>query len=67
MIEPALRKLRLDSRLVGRRGWIGKEDLDRELAALPDVSAKMAPREEPPASPDAESGRREAREPRPIG
>lgn len=35
-------KLKLDRRLIRRRGWISKEDLERELAALPDVSAKMA-------------------------
>ncbi len=51
MIEPALRKLRLDSRLAGRRGWIENEERERELAALPDVSAKIAPKEEAPGSP----------------
>jgi hypothetical protein len=55
MIEPALRKLRLDSRLSGRRGWIDKKDLEKELAALPDVSAKIAPKEEAAANPSAES------------
>jgi len=33
-------KLRLDRRLAGRRGWIPQEEIDREIAALPDVSAK---------------------------
>lgn len=58
MIEPALRKLRLDSRLIGRRGWIDKQDLDRELEALPDVSEKMAAKEESSGSPgvDAPAG-----------
>lgn len=46
MIEPALRKLRLDRRLLDRRGWIDQTELARELAALPDVAAKIAPREE---------------------
>jgi hypothetical protein len=32
--------LRLDRRLVGRRGWIPQPEIDREIAALPDVSAK---------------------------
>jgi hypothetical protein len=46
MIDPALRKLRLDRRMLDRRGWIGRQDLDRELAELPDVSAKIAPAED---------------------
>ncbi len=54
MIEPALRKLRMDSRLSGRRGWIDKKDLEQELASLPDVSAKIAPKEEPAGSPSVE-------------
>jgi len=32
--------LRLDRRLSGRRGWIGQEDLAREIRGLPDVAAK---------------------------
>ena len=47
MIEPALRKLRLDRRLLDRRGWISPEELERELAALPDVADKFAPVDEP--------------------
>ena len=43
MIDPALRKLRLDRRMLDRRGWIAQKDLERELAELPDVSAKIAP------------------------
>lgn len=54
MIEPALRKLRLDSRLAGRRGWIDEKERQQELAALPDVSAKIAPKEEAAASPGAD-------------
>jgi hypothetical protein len=50
MIDPALRKLRLDRRLLDRRGWIDPKELARELAALPDVSAKIAPAEEASAS-----------------
>jgi len=34
-------KLRLDRRLHTRRDWISKEDLEKELAALPDVSEKI--------------------------
>lgn len=55
MIEPALRKLRLDSRLIGRRGWIDEKEREQELAALPDVSAKIAPKDESAGgSPSAE-------------
>jgi hypothetical protein len=32
--------LRLDRRLIGRRGWIGEEDLAREVERLPDVAEK---------------------------
>jgi hypothetical protein len=46
MIDPALRKLRLDRRLMDRRGWIAPQELEHELAALPDVSAKIAPSED---------------------
>jgi hypothetical protein len=38
--ESAKKLQRLDRRLVGRRGWIGQEEVAREIAALPDVSAK---------------------------
>lgn len=51
MIDPALRKLRLDRRLIDRRGWISANDLQRDLEALPDVSAKIAPQEEAGAAP----------------
>ena len=54
MIEPALRKLRLDSRLAGRRGWIDEKERQQELAALPDVSTKIAPKEEAAVNPGAE-------------
>ena len=49
-------KLRLDRRLIRRRGWIAQEELERELAALPDVSAKIADPEPPDedADPDRE-------------
>lgn len=39
-------RLRLDRRLIGRRRWISKEELEAELASLPDVSHKVAPPEE---------------------
>jgi hypothetical protein len=36
----ALQKLRLDRRLLQRRGWMSEAEMERELAALPDVAAK---------------------------
>lgn len=40
MNQKSLERLRLDRRLVGRRGWIAPEELERALEALPDVSHK---------------------------
>ena len=40
MNRDALAKLRLDRRLLQRRGWMSDAELQRELAALPDVGAK---------------------------
>jgi hypothetical protein len=40
MNREAIAKLRLDSRLTRRRGWIGENELARELSGLPDVSHK---------------------------
>jgi len=38
--DSASKLLRHDRRLVGRRGWVPPEEVAREIAALPDVSAK---------------------------
>lgn len=40
MQESAKLRSRLDRRLVGRRGWTSTVELEREIASLPDVSAK---------------------------
>jgi hypothetical protein len=41
IVQDSARKLlRLDRRLAGRRGWVSQEEIEREIAALPDVSAK---------------------------
>ena len=48
MHRQALRDLRLDRRLVRRRSWIPRQELERELAELPDVSHKIAPDEDTP-------------------
>jgi len=56
MDPDSLRNLRLDRRLHRRRGWISNEDLDSELAALPDASDKVQPPEEDDAdSPESEA------------
>ncbi len=52
MDRDSMKRLRLDRRLIRRRGWISPPDLERELSALPDVSAKIKPAE----SEDAEAG-----------
>jgi hypothetical protein len=38
--DDATQQLRLDRRLAGRRGWIGGDELTRELQRLPDVAEK---------------------------
>jgi len=45
-LPDSMKTLRLDKRLIHRRGWIDPEQLERELAALPDVAAKVRPPEE---------------------
>jgi hypothetical protein len=45
MDRDSLEKLRLDRRLIRRRGWIAPDDLDREIDSLPDVAHKIAPSE----------------------
>ena len=56
MNRDEMEKLRLDRRLIDRRGWISKAELEKELKALPDVSHKVAPLEdaEPPQAEPAE-------------
>ena len=43
MENESLEKLRLDKRLIGRRGWVAEDELKRALEALPDTSDKIAP------------------------
>ena len=40
MVHDSMRNLRLDKRLLRRRGWVEPETLTRELDALPDVGDK---------------------------
>ncbi len=52
MDRESMKRLRLDRRLIRRRGWISQRDLEREMSARPDVSDKIQPLE----SEDAEAG-----------
>ena len=47
MLDEALRDLRVDRRMLERRGWITRKDLADAMASLPDVADKVAPQEEP--------------------
>lgn len=50
MANDRIRNLKLDRRLLRRRGWIDAAELEKELADLPDVSDKaLLPGEEEPA------------------
>jgi hypothetical protein len=40
MNRESMAKLRLDRRLIRRRGWISDEELESELGALPDSAEK---------------------------
>ena len=51
MDRDSTRRLKMDRRLIRRRGWLTEEELERELAALPDVSHKVAPVEGEPSAP----------------
>ncbi len=45
-----MEQLRFDRRLIGRKKWITREELEKELEALPDVSHKIATDEDPPTN-----------------
>jgi len=51
MDRKSLKDLRLDRRLVHRSNWISGDEIDKELESLPDVSDKIAPRDEEGAAP----------------
>ncbi len=46
MDEKSVAQLRLDRRLIGRRGWISQKDLEAALKALPDRADNIAPPED---------------------
>jgi hypothetical protein len=41
MNRDSMQQLRIDRRLIRRRGWISQAELKRELEAIPDVSDQM--------------------------
>ena len=43
MDRESKQRLRLDRRLIARRGHISREELERALAELPDVASKAMP------------------------
>ena len=49
MDRKSMAQLKFDKRLMHRRGWIKQEELETELAELPDVADKIEPDE--PESP----------------
>ena len=55
MDRVSTQRLRLDRRLIRRRGWLSEEELQRELAALPDVSHKIAPVGREPSAPSEQT------------
>jgi hypothetical protein len=40
-------RLKFDRRLATRRGWVEPDELEQELASLPDAADKMVPLGEP--------------------
>jgi len=55
--ESSRKALRLDRRLIGRRGWTRPEELEQELAGLPDVADKAELVDSPtPAKPGGGEG-----------
>ena len=59
MNRESLEKLRLDRRLLHRRGWMSETERQRSLEALPDVSSKattLGAESNEPASDETASG-----------
>jgi len=61
MVHDSMSNLKIDQRLLGRRGWIRAEELEKELQDLPDVSDKGelvgdAEQGEASPAPDAPTG-----------
>ncbi len=60
MNKQSLKKMRLDRRLAGRRGWISKADLAGEAEAFPDASEKIAAEETQPDPDEVDAAPTEA-------
>jgi hypothetical protein len=55
MLDESLRDLKVDRRMLERRGWITRQERAAAFAALPDSADKVAPQEESlPAAADSE-------------
>ena len=52
MDRESMRRLKLDRRLIRRRGWLSEEDLERALVELPDGGEPSGPSEPTEALPD---------------
>ncbi len=55
MDQESIKKLRLDRRLVQRRGWVTAKELKKALDSLPDVSDKLTTLGEANPSTDLET------------
>ena len=55
MDRESTQRLKLDRRLIRRRGWLSEEELQSELASLPDVSHKIAPVGGEPSAPSEQT------------
>lgn len=54
-MHESIRHLRLDRRLLKRRGWLSEKELEKELAALPDVADKGMPLGDDEEEPETET------------
>ena len=56
MDNESIARLKFDRRLASRRNWVEPEELEQELASLPDAADKVFVPIEEPAEPEAEVG-----------
>ncbi len=47
----SIEQMKFDRRLVRRKEWITRDELEKRLEALPDVSHKIAPDDDAPSEP----------------
>ncbi len=62
MVHDHLKGLRLDRRVLARRGWLTGAELEKELAALPDAAGKIDESE-----PEGDSGQTPSEKPAETG